>query len=296
MFPLVLFYASLVSDVRGAIAQHDQAAAAREVQGYQAKTGATPELAEAISWLARDALAARRLDQADAYARQSLKMAERLLGVRRLDTDASLTTAVGASIEVHAQVLAAEGKRGEALGFLLDNLKVYSGSSIAERLHKNVDLLSLEGKTAPPIAITEWVGPKPPALSALRGHPVLLFFWAHWCPDCKAMVPFLADLERAYGPKGLALLAPTKRYGYVAGGEPAGPEAEKRYIDQVRRQYYAGLGDLPAPISSAAFEAYGASTTPTLVLLDRAGVVRLYHPGAMSEAELGRDISSLIGK
>jgi thiol-disulfide isomerase/thioredoxin len=296
MIPIILLYASLVNDVRGLIAQHNEAAAERAVRTYQAQSGATPELAAALSWMARDALAGKRFNQAESYAAESRKMALQLLGSRSLDSDAWLPTALGASIEVHAQALAAEGKRAEAIGFLLEQLQSFSDTSIGERIHKNVNLLSLEGKPAPPLASNEWLGPKPQPLAALRGHPVLLFFWAHWCPDCKAMVPILAGIERTYAPQGLVLMGPTRRYGYAAGGEPAAPEEEKQYIERVRRQYYSSLAAMPAPVSRAAFAAYGASTTPTIVLIDGQGVVRLYHPGALTEGELTAAILPLIKK
>ena len=48
----------------------------------------------------------------------------------------------------------------------------------------------------------------------------------------------------------------------------------------------------PAPVSEENFRNYGASTTPTLVLIDRAGIVRLYHPGAMTYEELRAAITS----
>ena len=41
---------------------------------------------------------------------------------------------------------------------------------------------------------------------------------------------------------------------------------------------------MAVPVSAANFPTYGASTTPTLVLLDPIGMVRFYHPGAASEA------------
>ena len=53
---------------------------------------------------------------------------------------------------------------------------------------------------------------------------------------------------------------------------------------------------MPAPLSAANFIAYGASTTPTLVLIDRGGIVRYYHPGAASEAELTAHIRGVLGK
>jgi thiol-disulfide isomerase/thioredoxin len=123
---------------------------------------------------------------------------------------------------------------------------------------------------------------------------VLLFFWAHWCPDCKADVPIIASVRKRFAPQGLVVIGPTRLYGYVAGGDPAPPAAEKEYIEQIRRRYYAALDGMATPISTANFERYGASTTPTLVLLDREGVVRLYHPGAVTENEIASRIEPLV--
>jgi thiol-disulfide isomerase/thioredoxin len=124
----------------------------------------------------------------------------------------------------------------------------------------------------------------------------LLFFWAHWCGDCKAEVATLARIRKTFEPQGLVIVAPTRLYGYVAKGADATPEAEKNYIEQVRRQYYSELADLAAPLSAANFVAYGSSTTPTLVLIDPAGIVRFYHPGALSESELSARIQTILKK
>jgi len=39
---------------------------------------------------------------------------------------------------------------------------------------------------------------------------------------------------------------------------------------------------------------YGVSSTPTLVLIDRDGIVRMYRPTRMTEAELSRRIEALL--
>jgi len=153
--------------------------------------------------------------------------------------------------------------------------------------------LSLEGKPAPALDISHWLGPKPTPLAALKGHPVLLFFWAHWCGDCKAEVPILARLMQTYGPRGLLLVGPTQHYGVVADGD-ASPEQETPYIDQVRRQYYVLLNAMPVPVSEQNFLRYGCSTTPTLVLIDRSGIVRLYHPGAMTYDALADNVKRVL--
>jgi cytochrome c biogenesis protein CcmG, thiol:disulfide interchange protein DsbE len=272
--------AGIVADVRAAAAARDFTLADRQIQQYRSTAGVTQDLLEALSWLARATLDDKQYDRADAYATETRQLSLDLLK-RTGKGDAPLVTALGAAIEVHAQALAARGQRPEALAYLKTELTTWGASPIAPRIQKNVNLLTLEGKPAPILAITHWLGARPVPLAALKGHPVLLFFWAHWCADCKAEVPILARLMAAYGPKGLVLVGPTQLYGYTAAGDVT-PEMEARYIDQVRQQFYSALGNMPAPLSAENFQKYGCSTTPTLVLLDGAGIVRLYHPGAMN--------------
>ena len=78
----------------------------------------------------------------------------------------------------------------------------------------------------------------------------------------------------------------TQKYGYVANGDDAPPAVEVPYIEKIRSEYYSAVVNAPAKISEDAFRRYGASTTPTLVLVDRNGIVRNYHPGAMTYDEL----------
>lgn len=282
--------AAIIPEVRRAVAQKDFALGENRIQTYRSTQGVTPEMIEALSWLGRGALAAGDLERAEKYADQTRKLALEQLTKRTLDAEKHLPIALGAAIEVRALVLDARGERGEAVSYLRQELGAYRNTSIRTRIQKNIHLLSLEGKPAPPLDTSRWIGLKPSPIDKLRGTAVLLFFWAHWCGDCKGQAPVLAELAKIYGPKGLRIVAPTQHYGYVARGQDATPEQEAAYIEEILKQHYSALGEMPVPLSEENFKNYGASTTPTLVLVDGSGVVQLYHPGAMNFAELASKV------
>ena len=125
--------------------------------------------------------------------------------------------------------------------------------------------------------LQNWIAQNAPPFPAHSGEPYIL-----------------AKIKAEFVPQGLVFLAPTQKYGYVAGGVDAAPAVETAYIEQVRRTYYTGVIDSPAPVSEANFTRYGASTTPTLVLIDRSGIVRLYHPGAMSYSEMAAQAKKIL--
>jgi len=52
-----------------------------------------------------------------------------------------------------------------------------------------------------------------------RGSIVVVNVWAAWCPDCRADAPVIAKLAGEFEPKGLAVIGPTKLYGFAAGGD-----------------------------------------------------------------------------
>jgi thiol-disulfide isomerase/thioredoxin len=156
------------------------------------------------------------------------------------------------------------------------------------------DPLGLVGRPAPRIDGRLHLGPGIPSVGDLQGKVVLLFFWAHWCSECKAESAVIAKLLERYRSQGLMIIAPTQRYGYVAGGRPAPPDKELRYIARVRDSYYPFLDHEPVPVGEANAREYGANLIPLHVLIDRQGVVRFYHSGRMTEPELEDIIRSLL--
>ena len=155
------------------------------------------------------------------------------------------------------------------------------------------DAGGLEGRPAPPLETRAHLGPRVPSMAELQGYVVLMFFWAHWCADCKAESPIVARVVEKYRPQGLVLIAPTQRYGYVTAGRAAPPEQELRYIVQVRDRDYPFLKREAVPYSDANAERYGVDAVPRIFVIDRRGVVRLDHQGRVTEEALDAAIRKL---
>jgi thiol-disulfide isomerase/thioredoxin len=292
----MLAQGDLVGDVRAQLSQNSFSAAESELNSYKSQHGVTPEYLEALSWVARGAASTGQWDKAATYATETRTLCEQQLTERKLDAEPHLPLALGAAYEVLAQSLDAKGQHAKAVNLLRTALNHYGNTSIEARLKKNLNLLVLVGKPAPPLQEAQYLGPKPPALASLKGSPVLLFFWAHWCVDCKAEVPVIVRLRQEFARDGLVVIGPTKLYGYAAQGADATPSAERAYIESVRDRYYASLQDMPVPLSKQNFDAYGASTTPTLVVVNRAGQVEMYHPGALSYGELRAALEKAVAR
>ena len=289
-------WAGIVENVRIALAQNNFGAAEAELDNYRNQRGADAAYLDAYSWLARAALDQGQLDQAAAYAKQTKSQVLEQLKQRPLDAESHLPLALGAAIEIEAQVLLARGQRTQAVALLQSAMRTYGNTSIHERLQKNLNLISFQGRVAPPLKADQFLGATFAAPDQLRGAPTLLFFWAHWCSDCKAEAPIITQLRSEFAAKGLKVIGPTRLYGYTAQDPRAAPAEEIQYIDAVRRHFYSGLLDMPVPVNPANFNAYGASTTPTLVLVDRAGKVAWYHPGAVPYAELRGEIEKVVAR
>jgi thiol-disulfide isomerase/thioredoxin len=287
-------FADIIDDVRTALSQNAFTYAESQLSRYKTQHGVDPEYLEALSWMGRAALANQQYDKALSYAKETRTLAIAQLKAHKLDSEEHLPTALGAAYEVEAQAMTAQGQKTQAVALLHSAIRTYGDTSIRPRLQKNLNILTFVGQPAPPLQQADFLGDPPPPLANMKGSPVLLFFWAHWCADCKGEAPVLARLRSEFGSQGLLFLAPTQRYGYAARGEDATPKQEKGYIDSVWRQFYSGLQGVSVPVSKTNFDVYGASTTPTLVLVDRTGKIALYHPGALPYNELRLAIEKVI--
>ena len=253
----------------------------------------TPMWLLAASWLGRGASFAGQWDVAQQYAREAMDGSQALLDSRDLDADRELPLALGAGIEVLGQALDAAGDSDGALEFLAAQRDAYRGTSIETRIQKNALLIGLEGQPFPVLDVDEYVGEPLPSADSLEGKVVIAFFWAHWCPDCKRQVPVLEQLHEEYGDR-IAILGPTQLYGYTSRGQDATPEQELAYLRGEYQERFPIPTWMSVPVSQQNFLDFGVSTTPTLVVIDGDGIVRLYNPGDLPLEELRPHVERLL--
>ncbi len=102
----------------------------------------------------------------------------------------------------------------------------------------------------------------PRSLASFRGHPVLVNFWATWCPPCRAELPELEATWRAH--QGCLSV--------VGVAEDSGSAAEVRAVARKHDLDYPLLID-----DGSAASAYGVTTLPRSVLIDGDGrIVRTF--------------------
>jgi len=281
---------SPVSAIRNKLSAGDLLSAESVLEVYREQHGEDGPWLQGLSWLARGAFLLGDMDKAERYAKQVRDAcAQRMASGAKLDADHDLEIALGAAIETDAQRLQrAKGKK-VAARLLHDELARYPGPpTLLMRLHKRLDMLTLEGAPAPEWVTEDFVGEPPPALAALKGKPVVLFLWYEGCGDCKAQAASLGRvLEKRKG-TDLRCVAITRYYD-----DPPGRVAEKAAIDSVWTAVYSSVGPIPRVISTASMIAYGVSSTPTFVFIDRKGIVRRYTPTRLTEAELDRALDEI---
>jgi peroxiredoxin len=103
-------------------------------------------------------------------------------------------------------------------------------------------------------------------LSLYRGQKVVLMdFWATWCGPCRMAMPDLQDLQDKFKDRGFEILS-------VNQGESA--EQVRNFIQRKKYTFHVVLDQ-----DGAVGGKYGVRGIPTLVLVDKKGVVQWLSVG-----------------
>jgi thiol-disulfide isomerase/thioredoxin len=143
--------------------------------------------------------------------------------------------------------------------------------------------MDLVGAPAPPWPNVTALAGAPSSMAALRGRVVIIDFWASWCGPCRMLAPRLSALKDKLGAQGLTVIGIT-----TDDAEKAAVFAEKH---QMR---YGTVVDKDGDTSRA----YGITGLPTMLLVDKRGVVRDVFVGydPSSDARIEAQVKALLAE
>src|SRR5580698_9837634 len=110
-------WGAVVSEVRYKLSAGDLFSAEAIAEDYHLANGANSEYAAAVAWLARGAMTLGKTEAAGRHLAETKALVAELLKSKHVEDDAYLESAIGTSIEVEAQTLAAAGNRDQAVAF-----------------------------------------------------------------------------------------------------------------------------------------------------------------------------------
>lgn len=109
-------------------------------------------------------------------------------------------------------------------------------------------------------------------LEDVKGKPVLVDFWAYWCGPCKAVSPIVDRIAKKYEPRGLVTI----------GVSVDGDDDDARAASKAFGMTYPVLADDAHVVQ----QEYGVTKLPSLVLIDREGMIVGTTEGLVDEASL----------
>ncbi len=146
---------------------------------------------------------------------------------------------------------------------------------------------------APDWHVSRWFNtPQPLTLQALRGRVVVLHSFQMLCPGCVSHgLPQATKTHDLFDRRDVAVVGLHTVFEHHAVMNAAALEV---FIHEYRLEFPIGIDEAaPGQAVPLTMQAYGLQGTPSVVVLDRQGQVRLNHFGRVDDMALGALIGQL---
>lgn len=150
---------------------------------------------------------------------------------------------------------------------------------------------------APPLRVAQWFNTgQPLTLEGLRGRVVVLHAFQMLCPGCvEHGIPQARRVHEAFSPDQVAVIGLHTVFEHHA--VQGTPEALQAFIHEYRLRFPIALDQphptRPIPLTMQELMLQG---TPSVVVIDAEGRVRLHHFGHLDDLRLGALLGQLVGE
>lgn len=147
---------------------------------------------------------------------------------------------------------------------------------------------------APPLQVAQWFNTDSPiTLDAMRGKVVVMHAFQMLCPGCVAQgLPQALRVHRGFARSDVVVLG---LHTVFEHHDAMSPVALKAFLHEYRVDFPVAV-DLPAPDRPIprTMQIYELRGTPSLIVIDRQGVIRLNHFGHLDDLQLGALLGALL--
>jgi cytochrome c biogenesis protein CcmG/thiol:disulfide interchange protein DsbE len=119
-------------------------------------------------------------------------------------------------------------------------------------------------------------------LADLKGHVVLLNFWATWCGPCRMETPWLVELQEKYRSQGFRVIG-------ISVDDP--PEALPPFAREFKVNYPLALGRDRDDVQKAFGPVFAL---PMTVIIGRDGTMCVKHIGPVAKEQFESEIRALL--
>ena len=155
----------------------------------------------------------------------------------------------------------------------------------------------LIGKPAPSFQLPVVGGPGVFSADQFKGRVTLVNLWATWCAGCREEHPLLLALSRQPGLQMVGLNYKELQASELSGQDPRSPEALQKATDRnqawLQKHGQAFGVNLLDPDGRVGMD-FGVYGLPETYVVDRDGVVRFKHAGALTPEVLQQKLLPLL--